>query len=517
VDFQSSSGVLLPSSARPRVEIYPPYLSSLGAEALDFARQLGMTPDPWQEDGIEIMLSIGDDGLWNCATYAELAVRQNGKGVLGEIRVLAGLYLFKEQGILWSSNRYKASLKAFKRVLGWIEGSDELMRRVKRVNKTHGEEGITLHGPNPKRVTGEAEFACVARSEQSGRSFTIDTNIVDEALAFTEDQAGGLFFAKSAVQNAQTIYLSSPPLRTDKKIVIFKVRRTALSGKSTRLGFRDWGIAQTMEQAAEVDRLTGRPKIDIYDERIWAATNPAYPHRISRATILDELGNIDPVTFARERLGAWPPMPIEDSGDTVIPMAVWRDLLDADSQPKAPLCIGIDVDPSGTGAALVGYALREDGLGHTEVLAARPGVTWVAGAAYVMKELHDCWFVLDAQGPAKSLIPELRRVGIAPPDDPAEPEFGNLKIMRANDVAEAWGGFRDAAAAGGFRHRGQGQLDAALSSAAVRDLGEAQALTRRTSSGSISALVGAAAARWSFYEWVDQIRLPESEPGAWVL
>ena len=62
-----------------------------------------------------------------------LVSRQNGKGAILEARELAGLFLLDERLILHSAHEYKTAAEGFKRVLGLIEGSDMLRRRVKQV------------------------------------------------------------------------------------------------------------------------------------------------------------------------------------------------------------------------------------------------------------------------------------------------------------------------------------------------------------------------------------------------
>jgi hypothetical protein len=104
-----------------------------------------------------------------------------------------------------------------------------------------------------------------------------------------------------------------------------------------------------------------------------------------------------------------------------------------------------------------------------------------------LRDRHDwvCDLVLDPAGPVGSLLPALR----AEDFDPV--------LMTVRDQVQACGGLYDKSKPPhAWRHLGQPELDAALRSAAKRDLGDAWALTRRRSGGDISPLMAVAEAVW---------------------
>ena len=82
---------------RPRVELAPPSEYTLGPEALKLAKRAGLIADPWQVDSVNLMMSVRADGKWACFEFAEWVPRQNGKGAIAEIRVLAGCLLLEEE------------------------------------------------------------------------------------------------------------------------------------------------------------------------------------------------------------------------------------------------------------------------------------------------------------------------------------------------------------------------------------------------------------------------------------
>jgi hypothetical protein len=95
------------------------------------------------------------------------------QGRILEARELAGLFLFGEQLILHSAHEFKTAQEAFRRVLGLIQNTPDLDKLVSRVRTSHGEEGVELRNG--------ARLRFVARSTGSGRGFSGDVVILDEA------------------------------------------------------------------------------------------------------------------------------------------------------------------------------------------------------------------------------------------------------------------------------------------------------------------------------------------------
>lgn len=210
---------------RPRVETHPAYVDTFGAEAGELMRRAGRPLDPWQQDAVDLILAVRDDGRWACFEYCEWCPRQNGKGGILEARVLAGLLLLDEQLIMWSAHEYKTAMEAFKRLLVLLRGlgrklSDNLYEVdgiFLKIVGTHGEEGI-------ERLDTGARVKFVARSKGSGRGFSGDLIIIDETFAYTQVQQDALMPTLSARPNPQIIYTSSPPLTTDSGEVMWKLR-----------------------------------------------------------------------------------------------------------------------------------------------------------------------------------------------------------------------------------------------------------------------------------------------------
>lgn len=186
----------------PRLCLLPPAaVTSAGTECIELAALAGLHLDPWQQFVLHGALGQRADGKWAALEVGLMVSRQNGKGGIIEARELGGLYLFGEQLITHSAHEFKTSQEAFRRVLALIEDTPDLDRRVARVRTSHGEEGIELKTRQRLRF--------LARSRGSGRGFTGDCTILDEAMILRDAAVAALFPTMSARPNPQVWYLGS--------------------------------------------------------------------------------------------------------------------------------------------------------------------------------------------------------------------------------------------------------------------------------------------------------------------
>lgn len=479
--MSSTSPHAWPTNApRPRVCSHPPITSSLGQEAVEFAASVGLIADHWQADGVHHLCAIRGDGRWQHFEDAEIVARQNGKGVKGEIRVLAGLFLFGEQLLMWSAHEYKTASEAFRRVRHWIDGSDELSKRVKRVSFSHAEEGIEL--------TDGARLRFIARSKGSGRGFSGDVNIIDEAFAYTSQQQGALMPTMSARPNPQIIYLSTPPLDGESGEVLYNLRARGEAGGDPSLCWRDWGAAGGLERLHEVD---------LDDEGLWRDTNPALGGRITLETVQRERRAMDDIDFARERLSIWPRRITADD-DAAIDRRLWAELRDPKSQPGEYVSFAVDISPSRDWASISVFSPRDDGREHWELVDRRAGTDWVVARVVDLNAEHrPIVWALDAAGPAGTLVEALDDAGITVPERPEEPHRGALIIPVVREVAMATGQAIDAVRQKLPAHIGQQELTEAVRGAKLRTLGDGSAWGRRISTCDISPLVAVTLARWA--------------------
>lgn len=459
-------------------------------------RLAGQDADPWQSDAADIMLGRREDKKWACFEYAEIVSRQNGKGGIGEIRVLAGLFLLEERLILWSAHEYKTAMEAFRRILWLLKQLGEQVSQniididgiLIKVNNTNGEESF-------ERLDTGQRVKFIARSKGSGRGFSGDVNIIDEAFAYTAVQHAALMPTASARPNPQFVYLSSPPLDGDSGEVLYLLRERGERGGDPGLGWRDWGAA------GELDDLK---TVDLDDRDLWAATNPATGIRITEETIGRERRSMGAVEFARERCGIWPRR-ASDGGGMLDPQ-VWADMLDADSKRDGDVSLMLDLTPMRDHGSIGLAGIRTDGLEHLQLVDYRPGVDWMVDRAVELRTALDpICLIVDAKNGAAALLDALAERGITPPEDPERPRRGDVLVLDSGQMSDAVGQFIDAfrLTPTVLRHKGQEPLDTAVKNAKVRQIGDAGQIAwgRKLSEVDIGPLVTVTGARYGLRQW----------------
>lgn len=413
-----------------------------------------------------MFLAEGDDGRWSAFECGLVVPRQNGKGAILEAIELAGLFLFGEQLILHSAHEFKTAQEAFRRVLSLVENTDHLRKRVARVRTSHGEEGIEL-------TTG-ARLRFVARSTASGRGFSAQRVVLDEAMQLGTETMGALLPTLAAQNNPQVVYAASAPLSTS--VQLHAVRNRALAGGDESLAYLEWSVTDD----AEVD-----------DPAQWAVANPSLGIRIGADYVERERAALPEEIFKRERLGI-PDAPVVVTDERIVEPDVWAALKEERSRVDGRMSFAVDITPDRRMAAIAVAGHRDDGLVHVEVVDHRPGTSWVGDR---LIDLAERWgrqpVTIDPGSPAGSLVVTVRERGI------------EVREVSARQVVQATGQFYDLVMSGGLRHIGQAPLTAALDGATRRPLGESWTWNRRAQSVDICPLMAATLALGALLETSD--------------
>ena len=143
------------------------------------------------------------DGRWSAFEVGLVVPRQNGKGAILEALELAGLFLWDEMLILHSAHEFKTAREGFLRLGARIAANPWLAGRVLREWRSHGDEGFELKSG--------ARLRFVARTGGSGRGFSADRVVLDEAFKLDDTAMGALLPTLSARPNPQIWYTSSAP------------------------------------------------------------------------------------------------------------------------------------------------------------------------------------------------------------------------------------------------------------------------------------------------------------------
>jgi hypothetical protein len=273
------------------------------------------------------------------------------------------------------------------------------------------------------------------------------------------------------------------------------------------LGFFEWSAPD------DVKCTCGRPDdmhtadCRLQDREVWAMANPSLGYTVTEEAIASALTTDPEPVFCAEVLCRRVPDMRPDW--TVIPEQVWRALADPDSQAVGRIAFGVDAAPDGTHAAIGVAGVREDGLGHRELIDHRRGTGWVLERA---KQLDERWdpigWVIDPRGPAGFLIKKFEDAGL------------NVIKTSAADVADATGsliggtgvvarttGSEDDEVEGDeptFRYVPNAALDAAVAGADTAPLGDGRKWNRRTPLTDISPLVAITLAGHGLTTYVEE-------------
>jgi phage terminase large subunit-like protein len=432
----------------PRIRSVPDYLSTSGQEAVELCAAFGVHLDPWQAHVLDGALGERADGKWSAFEVGLVVPRQNGKGEVLLARQLAGLFLLDERLVMHSAHEYKTAAEAFNRIKAVVEGSDELRRAVKTVRTSHGEEGIELRNGNRLRF--------VARSKGSGRGFTADCIILDEAYELGPEQMAAMLPTLSARPNPQIWYASSAGMETSTQLQA--VRERGIAGESPGLAYFEW---------------SADPRAKSDDQAAWAEANPALGIRISDEFVALERAAMPEVEFRRERLGIWD----DASTNAVIPFDVWDAQIDRTSQPLDPVTFAIDVSPDRAASSIGVAGRRTDGKWHVEVAKAELGTAWVVNEVVRMRRWTRSAVIIDTLSPAASFVPALTEAGV------------DVRMVNGSEYAAACGLYYDEALAGRLHHIDQTPLTAAVQGARQRPLGDRWAWNKRDATVDLTPLV----------------------------
>lgn len=447
---------------KPRIMTGPGYETSPGKEAVELCAMAGLHLYPWQQ--LVLHDSLGENKTptgkkWAAFEVGLIVPRQNGKGSVLEARELFGLFLEpRERLILHSAHEFKTASEAFLRVKTLIDSSDWLTRKVARMRTSHGEEGIELLNGSRLRF--------VARSTGSGRGFTADCLILDEAYNLGASEMAALLPTLGARPNPQVWYTSSAGMITSDQLRAVRIR--GRRGDAGRLAYYEWSCPEDC---------------DLDDPQSWAQANPTLGYRIGADFVASERKALPDDVFARERLGIW----AEDNQSSAIDLKMWAACGDPQSRPGTKLAFAIDAKPDRSAAAIASAGRREDGKLHTKIVDHRPGMGWIIDRINQLNERYKpVAVVLDPASQAGSLIAELAEIGIEP------------ILVNNREMGQACGAFHNDVINDQIRHADQDSLTSALRQATTRNLGDAWAWDRRHGHGDICPLVAATLATHGF-------------------
>ena len=339
----------------------------------ELASAYGLTPDPWQQTVLDNWLACDEEHNYVADTCGLSVPRQNGKNGVLEMVELDKLTM-QHRKILHTAHEVKTCRKAFLRLKSFFEQPEkypELAEMVKYIRATNGQESIQLWKYDEygdKVDGGSIEF--IARSKSSGRGFTVDDVVCDEAQEMTDEQFEVLRSTNSAAPsgNPQLIMTGTPTPPTSPGTVFGRTRKNAIAGNTKRTCWIEWSV----------------PEIgDVRDLSRVEDTNPALGYRLQESVIDSELNSMEPDGFARERLGWW----TEGENNALIQEEEWEELAIPyeavpNDEPPNKKAFGVKFTPDGAKVAVAVAVLQPNGNVHVELVdngyrLASSGVRWI--------------------------------------------------------------------------------------------------------------------------------------------
>lgn len=461
-------------AVKPRVRLAPPAVSNDADDARFLSSGYGLTPDAWQAAVLEDWLGRRKDGKWAASRCGLAVPRQNGKNGVIEMRELFGMIVLGEK-FLHTAHEVKTARKAFIRISSFFENErqyPELAALVKDIRKTNGQEAVLLTNG------GAVEF--VARSKGSGRGFTVDVLVLDEAQDLKDEELEALKPTISAAPlgNPQTIFTGTPP-DPDKGqtgTVFTRFRSGAKAAKRT--AWTDFGVEDGP-----------MPALD--DRKLWRATNPALNSRLQIDVIVDEREDLSAEGFARERLGWWGD-PKQSRGDA-FGAGAWGLCAVADPGPAVEaiaLSVSMDRLTSSIGAAGAVEIPDDDGTPRPRLMVAavkrEAGTGWLVPEAWRIHQERGCPVVVARS--ASDLIPALEAVGFV--------AGMSMIIARTGDAQDACAQIFDRVQQGTLAHANHPELDTAVYGAHRRDINGRWVWDRKNSETDVSMLEAVTLAAW---------------------
>ncbi len=427
---------------------------------------------PWQWSTIRGILSLRPvnewgERLWTHRDVCIEATRQQGKTLIVVLLILFHLFVEPTDGrarplkIVYTAQRWSTAKDVFNRTVRVINRVPWLRQRLAKNPSTrdnHGEIEVVverdLHGK--PTVTAVVEFA--PRSQEFGRGLTeVDIVFIDEAYDVDPGIENDITGAQSASDNPQTIYLSTAP-------VFLKHPKCQSLSDLHRMGHR---TGESKPRHLFYRLFAAPAHLSRATPEAWRAAQPSFDIATNEREIESKLDKAKTVVkrmiFDADYLGRGDYAPPEIEDQTEIPPEKWAEMGtnrrgDPPQLIDSPAVV-LERTPGGPWAIVAAWRTKS-GLVHIEVGYSEPATAaTVAGkVAELAAAWQPCATLVRSGSAAAELLPDLEKVGI------------EVTVLNGTEVAQACGGFLNAALAGQLQHSDQAGLTDAVSAAVKKDL-----------------------------------------------
>ena len=316
----------------PRIHSKLLNLPSRGLELIDFADSIGIPMLPWQKWLAMEAHKVKPDGRWAHPLITVVVARQQGKTTLMKLRILAGLFLWRDGLQIGTAHRLTTSLETFRDIVNIIEENESLASQVKKIRWAHGSEEIELQS----KFGGSRYMVKAGGSAARGISKP-ETVFVDETRELKDETTwASLRYTMMAAKNPQLWTLSNAG--DQHSLVLNQLRERGMSAaKGDDIGYFEW--------SSNYEKIDDSPAF-------WkgaAMANPALGHTVHIDNLRAVL-NDPPDVVKTEVLCRW-----VATISAAIPSDEWNECIEEDLEldPEKTTWLGVDCSPDRRSAALV--------------------------------------------------------------------------------------------------------------------------------------------------------------------
>jgi hypothetical protein len=428
------------------VELTPE--TSFGFDVIEFAEDIGMPLDPWEQWAVIHLGELLPDGRPRFRIVLILVARQNGKTYLAKVLSLYWLFIEQVPLVLGTSTNRDYAKAVWQELCEYVQSNELLAAEL-------GPKPVWSAAGSEQLVTAAgSRYKIAATNRRAGRSLTVHRLMLDELREHQHWNAwNAATNAMNAVRDAQAIAISNQG--DDTSVVLDSLHTSAQEFIETgrgdpRLGLFEWSAPRGADPT---------------DLAALAMANPNLGYRIDPDALIgagmrakaaggkELAGYRTEVMCQRVHLldpavdpDAWEARGTDRPVDLAIPA----------HRRRVALCVDVALD--GTHATLAAAAVLDDGRVHLEIVAAWDGFgctkalrSDLPGLVARLKPRVIGWF---PAGPAAAVAADLADRGHRgwPPRRVAIEEI-------KGDVAPVCMGFAEAVDAGDVVHPQDDMLD----------------------------------------------------------
>lgn len=405
----------------PSIYHSPTWQHTDGDYVIALCEAVGLRLLPWQKLVVRNAFAVRGNRL-AAFEVALIVARQNGKNVVLMAIILGHLFILGAEQIIFTSHRYKTTTSMYRDMRKLFEKSPYLMDMVDSMPIASGNHAIVL------KSGARVDF--LARAGGSGRGFSGDLVILDEALILSTELVADLKPTLSARPMPQLWYTSSAGLDHSDVLRSLHDRGVDEPEENPRLLLMEWSADLKEHRWDSVEAVAqANPSLGYFQD--WEYIQAA------------ELVSMPQNTYERERLGVWHDRVTE----AAIGVDLWEltratpEILVGNPPVRRSIAVESLRDPLEL-VVIAGATQLQDGTVLIDVIEARGGTAWLHDSliSLIRKNSPVAGVVVDSQSSIAAMAAVLEDAGIpityATTTDVARGAQGLLDGLQAMDYVE---------------------------------------------------------------------------------